>query len=65
MLVTEGNLAHGMIYYSGITEIVSAFDVWVITVYGLVMANEGLVEWLGSGLVLARYVCVRTVTILA
>ena len=61
VLVTEGNLAHGMTYYSGITEIVSAFDVWVITVYGLVMVNEILVGWLGLGEVL----CVRTVAILA
>ena len=34
-LVTEGNVAHAMTYYSA------------ITVYGLVMVNEGLVEWLG------------------
>ena len=61
VLVTEGNLAHGMTYDSGITEIVSAFDVWVITVYGLVMVNEILVGWLGLGEVL----CVRTVAILA
>ena len=53
-LVSEGNLAHAMTYYSAITEIVSAFDVWVITVYGLVMVNEGLVEWLGLGEVCMR-----------
>ena len=64
-LVTAGILATVMTYYSAITEIVSALHVWVITVYGLVMGNEGLVEWLRSGLVLARYVCVRTVAILA
>ena len=61
VLVTEGNLAHAMTYYSAITEIVSVFDVWVITVYGLVMVNEGVVEWLGLGEVL----CGRTVAILA
>ena len=61
VLVSEGNLAHAMTYYSAITEIVSAFDVWVITVYGLVMVNEGVVEWLGLGEVL----WVRTVAILA
>ena len=48
-LVTAGILAHAMTYYSAITEIVSALHVWVITLYGLVMVNEGLVEWLGLG----------------
>ena len=43
-LVTAGILAHAFTYYSAITEIVIAFDVWVITVYGLVIGNEGLVE---------------------
>ena len=53
-LVTAGILAHAMTYYSAITEIVSALHVWVITVYGLVMVNEGLVEWLGLGEVCMR-----------
>ena len=43
-LVTAGILAHAMTYYSAITEIASALHVWVITVYGLVMAKEGLLE---------------------
>ena len=53
-LVTAGILAHAMTYYSAITEIVSALHVWVITLYGLVMVNEGLVEWLGLGEVCMR-----------
>ena len=43
-LVTASILAPVMTYY----------DVWVITVYGLVMVNEGLVEWLGLGEVCMR-----------
>ena len=53
-LVTAGILATVMTYYSAITEIVSALHVWVITVYGLVMGNEGLVEWVGLGEVCMR-----------
>ena len=51
VLVAEGNLAHGMTYYSAITEIVIVLHVWVITLwFGNGQRRLGRVAWSWRGM---------------